>query len=567
MCIRDSNKDYFDNLMNFGSVKDYIDDWKEILPDGVTSFITDWQTNFPYSSSMEDLSQNFAVGRRLISDMEIKAKHPVIMIPGVISTGIESWGVLGDDECDSAPHFRKRLWGSFYMLRTMVLDKACWLKHLMLDPESGLDPPNFTLRAAQGFESTDYFMAGYWIWNKVIQNLGAIGYDPNTMTTASYDWRLAYLDLELRDRYFSKLKEQIEMFHELTKEKVVLVGHSMGSQIVFYFLKWVEAEGKYYGNGGKDWVDNHIDSFVNVAGTLLGAPKAVPALISGEMKDTIQLNAFAMYGLEKFFSRKERLQLLQTWGGIPSMLPKGGDLIWGNMTYSSEDSQHNNTDTFGNFIRFERQSKDVQNNLTMLNAIDLVMRLSPTWLQERIRDQYSYDYAQTVDELKQNELHHSHWSNPLEVPLPNAPNMKIYCIYGVHNPTERAYVYREQNTNSSLNYTIDYESERPVFFTEGDGTVPVITHAMCHKWGEGKSPYNPGGSKVKIVEIKHQPDRFDIRGGAKSAEHVDILGSAELNEYILKIASGHGDEISPRYISNMTESVSYTHLDVYKRQI
>ncbi|CAI7443373.1 CPS_collapsed_G0049200.mRNA.1.CDS.1 [Saccharomyces cerevisiae] len=103
----------------------------------------------------------------------------------------------------------------------------------------------------------------------------------------------------------------------------------MGSQIIFYFMKWVEAEGPLYGNGGRGWVDEHIDSFINAAGTLLGAPKAVPALISGEMKDTIQLNTLAMYGLEKFFSRIERVKMLQTWGGIPSMLPKGEEVIWG----------------------------------------------------------------------------------------------------------------------------------------------------------------------------------------------------------------------------------------------
>ena len=158
--------------------------------------------------------------------------------------------------------------------------------------------------------------------------------------------------------------------------------------------------------------------------------------------------------------------------------------------------------------------------------------------------------------MKKNALHHSHWSNPLEVPLPHAPDLKIYCIYGVNNPTERAYAYKEQSDSDVLNMTIDYESTQPVFFTDGDGTVPLMTHAICHKWAEGVSPYNPAGSNVTIVEIQHQPDRFDIRGGAKSAEHVDILGSAELNEYILQIASGNGHKIAPRFLSNLSTWVS-----------
>ncbi|SCW00363.1 LAFE_0C02542g1_1 [Lachancea fermentati] len=555
--VASPNTVLFDNLVNFESFQDYMEDWKEVIPQSVSSLINDFQQRNLPTTSPKDLTESFAVGKELHKELDLSHTHPVIMVPGVISTGIESWGLYGDDECPSEAHFRKRLWGSFYMLKTMVLDKACWLKHVMLDPETGLDPANFTLRAAQGFEAADFFMAGYWIWNKVLQNLGAIGYEPNKMSTAAYDWRLAYLDLERRDSYFSKLKQQIELSYALTGEKTVLTGHSMGSQIIFYFLKWVEAEGPLYGNGGRGWVNKHIDSFINVAGTLLGAPKAVPALISGEMKDTIQLNALAMYGLEKFFSRKERLDMIQTWGGVPSMVPKGGDLIWGNLFTSLEDELHNNTDTYGKFIRFERASttKYSERNLTMTDSIDLVLELAPTWLRDRVKDQYSFGYATTEAEMRANEKHHSHWTNPLEVPLPDAPDLKVYCFYGVGNPTERAYVYKEELEHPDLNITIDYESENPVFFTDGDGTVPIVTHAMCQKWAQGKSAYNPGDSKVKIVEIKHQPDRFDIRGGAKSAEHVDILGSAELNEYILRVVSGNGDTIEPRELTNMTRWV------------
>lgn len=568
--LHNNNRDLLDKYLTLDNFKGYLDEWTDSIPPGFQTFLSDVQRKVIPEQSMEkNLQYSFAVGKQLIKEIDgINAKHPVLMVPGVISTGIESWGVTGDAECDSTPHFRKRLWGSFYMLRTMFLDKVCWLKHIKLDPITGLDPPNFTLRAAQGFESSDFFVAGYWIWNKVIENLGAIGYNPNKMLTAAYDWRLAYLDLERRDKYFSKLKLQIETFHDLTGEKSVLIGHSMGAQIVFYFFQWVEASGEHYGNGGAGWVNEHIGAFINVAGTLLGAPKAVPALISGEMKDTIDLNTFAMYGLEKFFSRRERLEMLQTWGGIPSMLPKGGNLIWGNLTYSPEDTEWNSTDSYGSFIRFSEKSstgekgdvntsKNNKDELTMDDSLDLIMDLSPLWLQERIKDQYSFGYAHSVEELERNKQHHSHWTNPLEVPLPNAPDMKIYCIYGVNNPTERAYVYQQdaQKSNHSLNLTIDYEAETPVFLTDGDGTVPLLSHSMCYKWAEGQSSYNPGGSNVTIVEIKHRPDAWNIRGGGISADHVDILGSSELNEYILKIVSGNGHLVKDRKITNLTQWV------------
>ncbi len=32
--------------------------------------------------------------------------------------------------------------------------------------------------------------------------------------------------------------------------------------------------------------------------------------------------------------------------------------------------------------------------------------------------------------------------NPLKDPLPNAPSMKMYCMYGVGAPAERSYHYQ-----------------------------------------------------------------------------------------------------------------------------
>lgn len=546
-----------DNFISFDNFQDYFDDWKLSLPTSLQTMVNEFQN----THNGPDYSESFAVGKSLQKEFNISSKHPVVMIPGVISTGIESWGLDGTEDCPSQPHFRKRLWGSMYMLRTMFLDKACWLKHIKLDPETGLDPPGVTLRAAQGFEAADFFMAGYWIWNKILENLAAIGYDPNKMITASYDWRLSYLDLEKRDSYFSKLKKQIELELASTGEKTVLVGHSMGSQIAFYFMKWAEAKGEYFGNGGSDWCNKHIYGFIDISGSMLGAPKAVPGLLSGEMKDTVQLNALAVYGLEKFFSRRERLDMLKTFGGIASMLPKGGEFIWGNLTNALEDSDDKLTseNSHGSFIKFyDTVGKYSSKNLTMEESIEFILNTSPDWFNRRTKEHYSYGISKSKKELERNNQDFSKWVNPLEAQLPNAPDLKIFCFYGVGNPTERSYVYQEETNKgmSKLNVTIKQPTEKQntVFFTDGDGTIPLITHSMCHKWKTSKA-YNPGNAQVKIVELKHDPDRFDIRGGAKTAEHVDVLGSAELNELILKVASGRDDLIDEKIITELKEWV------------
>lgn len=48
------------------------------------------------------------------------------------------------------------------------------------------------------------------------------------MYLASYDWRLSYHNLEVRDRFFTKLKAQIELNKKIYGKKTVVMTHSMG---------------------------------------------------------------------------------------------------------------------------------------------------------------------------------------------------------------------------------------------------------------------------------------------------------------------------------------------------
>mgnify|MGYP000026539228 CR=1 FL=1 len=552
--------------LNFDNLNSLFEDWKgwkDVLPSGIQSYLKDAEGG---DDSLHGSAESFSVGLRLRAAKNYTAKYNVVMVPGVISTGLESWGTTTLGDCPSIGYFRKRLWGSFFMLRTMILDKTCWLKNIMLDTETGLDPPNVKVRAAQGFEAADFFVAGYWIWNKILQNLAVIGYNPDNMLSASYDWRLTYIDLEKRDGYFSKMQKQIEMSKKLSGEKSILVGHSMGSQVIYYFLKWVEAKGEYFGNGGPNWVNEYIEAVVDISGSSLGTPKTIPALISGEMKDTVQLNALAVYGLEQFFSRRERVDMLRTFGGVASMFPKGGDLIWGNLTNAPDDPINTleTTDagkelngpkngSFGTFIKYTGKDGE-QREVTMDESLEQLLDEAPSWYSKRVRENYSHGVARTKKELEANNQIQSKWVNPLEAALPNAPNLKYYCFYGVGNPTERAYKYVPADKSVKLDYVIDSDSSDGVMLGDGDGTVSLLTHTMCHEWQKGsKSRFNPGNVNVTIVEIKHEPDRFDLRGGAKTAEHVDILGSAELNELVLTVASGNGASIKDRYVSNLKQ--------------
>ena len=539
-----------------------LDSLLDVIPAGIISDVKDLS-----KAEREVVNyDSFSVGLHLQSQ-GVKAHHPVIMVPGVISTGLESWGTSEK----SRQYFRKRLWGSWTMMRALVMDQAAWKRHIMLDKETGLDPPDIKLRAAQGFDATDFFITGYWIWNKILENLATIGYDPNSAFTAAYDWRLSYANLEIRDQYFTRLKNYIEMAHMTNGKKVVLISHSMGSQVLFYFMKWVEH--KDYGKGGSKWVNTHIDSWINISGCMLGTAKDIPAVLSGEMKDTAQLNAFAVYGLERFLSKEDRAELFRAMPGISSMLPKGGEAVWGNTTWAPDDlSSPIQNKTHGNFISFKPKHNSTaaaRQNMTMADAFGYLMNVSEPWYVDTVKHAYSHGVAHTKHEVERNENKPVTWLNPLEARLPHAPDMKIYCFYGIGKPTERSYFYKENelSLNGYINISIDTtittrngrlqepgSIDRGVVFGEGDGTVNLVsTGYMCAKGWRKIKRYNPSNIKITTYEMPHEPDRFSPRGGPNTGDHVDILGRSSLNDLILRVAGGKGVQIEDNYQSRIWE--------------
>ena len=109
-----------------------------------------------------------------------------LWLPGIVTTGLELWS---GEEC-ARSYFRQRMWGTMSMIQIIMLNTRCWLRHMSLSQETGLDPPGIKVRAAEGFEAADYVVGGYWVWSKLIENLADIGYDPSNMHMAAYDWRL-----------------------------------------------------------------------------------------------------------------------------------------------------------------------------------------------------------------------------------------------------------------------------------------------------------------------------------------------------------------------------------------
>ncbi|KAI9330807.1 Lecithin:cholesterol acyltransferase-domain-containing protein [Pilaira anomala] len=551
-------------------------------------------------------------------ELDLKPHFPVVMIPGIVSSGLESWGTSEK----SKKYFRKRMWGTMTMVRSVLLDKDNWIEHIMLDPETGLDPPGYKIRAVHGVEAADYFITGYWVWAKIIENLATIGYDTNNMHFASYDWRLSFSNLEVRDGYFSHLKSTIELSKKKSGLKSVIVTHSMGSSMFPYFLKWVESEKG--GAGGKQWVNNYIESFVNIGGPLMGVPKAVTSLLSGETRDTMALGSFGAYVLEKFFSRRERTKLMRNWLGGASMLPKGGESVWGNENLAPDDEENEKFSSFGNLISFVPRPEGINENstdtpsgpqdplirnYTVTESIDLLLKNSDPNFNRHLHDSYSFGVTTNKNQLKANDEDPTKWGNPLESRLPNAPDMKVYCFYGVGTLTERSYYYAvadeelEEDCVDNTNVTgCTHESKREhlldvtgietpipekhhslyidanvndpiqrietgIRFSDGDGTVPLLSLGyMCAPsggWQKHADLYNPGRSPIIPREYQNEvsPSKLDVRGGYKASDHIDILGNWEMTLDLLQIVSGHGSNVTERIVSPIDEYAKKIYLN------
>ncbi|PON39580.1 Lecithin:cholesterol/phospholipid:diacylglycerol acyltransferase [Trema orientale] len=266
----------------------------------------------------------------------VKALHPVVLVPGIVTGGLELW----EGRPCAEGLFRKRLWGGSF---TEIFKRPlCWLEHLSLHNETGLDPPGIRVRAVPGLVAADYFAPGYFVWAVLIENLAKIGYEGKNMYMAAYDWRLSFQNTEIRDQALSRLKSKIELMYVTNGyKKVVVVPHSMGVIYFLHFMKWVESPPPMGGGGGPDWCAKHIKAIMNIGPAFLGVPKAVSNIFSAEGKDVAFLRAMAPGVLDSDILGLQTLEHLmrvsRTWDSTISLLPKGGDTIWGNLDWSPEE--------------------------------------------------------------------------------------------------------------------------------------------------------------------------------------------------------------------------------------
>eukprot|EP00300_Choanocystis_sp_HF-7_P042910 c956_g1_i1.p1 GENE.c956_g1_i1~~c956_g1_i1.p1 ORF type:complete len:631 (-),score=122.73 c956_g1_i1:33-1925(-) len=501
------------------------------------NFLTEFQASLPQNvlDQLNDMMDFLPAGQEVpirpgarMSAEGFSKKHPVLMIPGIVTTGLELW----EGEPCAASLFRQRIWGTMNMVRQFLTNRECWINHMGLNTTTGMDKLNIKLRAARGLEAADYVVGGYWVWAKLIENLADIGYDSNHMSLLGYDWRLSHRNLERRDRYFTKMVREIEGLTADMHEKVVVVTHSMGFNVWHYFTRWIEAT-------VPGWVARHVHALVNIAGPTLGTPSAVTRLLTGHITDLQQLGLLGTL-LDMYFAPAERRHLFQSWGSVLNLFPVGGEIVWGHNDAAMGHSCVTNESLGeecppwlkGGLVFANRSAK-----IPMEEVHKLLMNDTECDYIQIYKDEYSFGFGVS------DSFDSSKWNNVLESPLPLAPNMTIYCLYGTGKSAERGAFLVSQSPPFRMDtefHNPEYGVSGGMFSGDGDGTVPLVSLGFMCVEGWRHREFNPSNLPVVTREYKHRPTTtIDSRGGPETAEHVDILGNEELIQNVLQVAAGH----------------------------
>lgn len=208
----------------------------------------------------------------------------------------------------------------------VVRAQTDWAQHLSL-VDGWMDYPGIRVRpdydghgisAISALSEVPLIKQAATLMGALLDPLIQFGYEPGKNLVAfPYDWRCAVSKLEERDQYFSKMMTGLEKLHATAGEKVVIAAHSMGCRVAHYFLLWVTESEHGQAKGGKAWLDEHIHSFMPIAGPFLGASSGneqflQPGNCSGLAPAVVNYtDGFAM---------------IRSWGSMPLLFGSGANL-------------------------------------------------------------------------------------------------------------------------------------------------------------------------------------------------------------------------------------------------
>ncbi|ELR15075.1 C2 domain containing protein [Acanthamoeba castellanii str. Neff] len=355
--------------------------------------------------------------------------------------------------------------------------KNRWIAHISLGPDGYSDPDTIKVRPVKGMDAVTYLDPGAltsplsYVLGPLINNLQQLGYAyGKNLLAAGYDWRLPPHQLEIRDRYFTNLKQSIQ---DMSKDygPVVLVGHSMGNRVIQYFLNWVMQNDRY----GRKWIDDNVHTFMAVGAPWLGASKAIRGLVTGEK-----------FGMDAFLNDNEAITFSHRIASTAFLLPVG-----------LEDKHHHLPADFGSFTFLHDDRADEARPVPYR---DFLVKEADAVRPMTMCEEY----------LMKNPLFGGSVGDEYILKAP--PVRRLYAIYGINLDTEIGYVFKReksgslalddnsppsknglQNDGFVFKKGIVYETSKSKQgivremtgvdgFTCGDGTVSYSSLNHCARW-------------------------------------------------------------------------------------
>jgi phospholipid:diacylglycerol acyltransferase len=86
--------------------------------------------------------------------------------------------------------------------------------------------------------------------------------------------------------------------------------------------------------------------------------------------------------------------------GISSMLPKGGEAIWGNLTWAPDD-RPGQAESYGSLLKYACGNSTTHlNNMTIADSLQFLLDNSDGWYRNQLKSNYSHGVALTKSEIE-----------------------------------------------------------------------------------------------------------------------------------------------------------------------
>jgi phospholipid:diacylglycerol acyltransferase len=221
-------------------------------------------------------------GARGPSEITRPVPIDIVLIPGFASTQLVAWKA-GEAACGGTLGIKpgSRVWVN---VAQMVAAPQCWIDCMKLHLNQSDSSHHCKSRPDEGLRAITVLDPGIItgplsaVWSDFFSFLTKNwDYDPQTLSTLTYDWRLAPSLLDSRDDYWRRLKHHIEDH----QRPVAVLAHSLGNNIFRYFLAWLQRDFNDDREALQRWLDRHIPVYFALGAPLVGAVQPFLSVLEG----------------------------------------------------------------------------------------------------------------------------------------------------------------------------------------------------------------------------------------------------------------------------------------------